>query len=67
MSRRDVFFPYLAWNKKARVSLLFVKIPNTMRPEGHDEEEDNNELFDDIPETFLLCALHQGVNFPSIN
>ena len=65
MSRRDVFFPYLALNKKARVSPLLVKIPNMMRPEGHDE--DNNELFDDVPETFLLCALHQGANFPSIN
>jgi hypothetical protein len=30
-----------------------------MWQEGQEEEED---LFDDIPERFVLCALHQGVN-----
>ena len=30
-----------------------------MRLEGHEEEED---FFDDAPESFVLCALHQGVN-----
>lgn len=35
-----------------------------MRPEGHEENnEEQDELFDDVPENFLLCALHQGVNF----
>jgi hypothetical protein len=30
-----------------------------MWQEGQEEEED---LFDDVPESFVLCALHQGVN-----
>jgi hypothetical protein len=31
-----------------------------MWQEGH--QEDNEDLFDDLPESFILCALHQGVN-----
>ncbi len=30
-----------------------------MWQEGQEEED----LFDDVPESFVLCALHQGVNF----
>jgi hypothetical protein len=26
------------------------------------KEEDEEDLFDDVPESFILCALHQGVN-----
>jgi hypothetical protein len=29
-----------------------------MWQEGQEEDED---LFDDVPENFVLCALHQGV------
>ncbi len=42
------------------MSILFVKIPSIMWQEGH--QEDNEDLFDDLPESFILCALHQGVN-----
>jgi hypothetical protein len=26
------------------------------------QKEDEEDLFDDVPESFILCALHQGVN-----
>ena len=38
--------------------VLVVKIPKIMWQEGQEEED----LFDDVPESFVLCALHQGVN-----
>ena len=40
-----------------------------MRPEGQEDDGDDDnkegqdELFDDVSEKFLRCALHQGVNF----
>ncbi len=27
------------------------------------EGQEDKDLFDDVPESFILCALHQGVNF----
>jgi hypothetical protein len=32
-----------------------------MWQEGQEEEKEE-DLFDDVPESFVLCALHQGVN-----
>ncbi len=32
-----------------------------MWQEGQKEDEEE-DLFDDVPESFILCALHQGVN-----
>lgn len=42
-------------------SILFVKILRIMwQQEGQEEDED---LFDDAPKSFVLCALHQGAIF----
>jgi hypothetical protein len=30
-------------------------------------QEGQEDLFDDVPESFILCALHQGVNIISIS
>ncbi len=36
-----------------------------MWQEGQEEEDEEEDLFDDLSESFVLCALHQGVNFDS--
>ncbi len=51
---------YLSRIRRRVFPLLFVKIPKMMWQEGQEEEDD---MFDDLPESFVLCALHQGVSF----
>jgi hypothetical protein len=58
LSRRDDLFVIFSIRKRRVFSILFVKIPSIMWQEGQEEED----LFDDVPESFVLCALHQGVN-----
>jgi hypothetical protein len=55
--KRDDLFVIFSIRKRRVFSILFVKIPSIMWQEGQEEED----LFDDVPESFVLCALHQGV------
>lgn len=41
--------------KRRVLSVLFVNIPDKMW------QEDDEESFDDKPERFILCAIHQGI------